>query len=56
MDFLPYLLSLLGLIAMIIAPMVKGKNMKVILVLAFLGNFFVATSYVLTANYNGAAS
>lgn len=54
----PYIsmaLSLGGLVAMILASTVKTKSMKVILALVFMGNFLVATSYLLDGNNNGAA-
>lgn len=56
MALLSYILSLAGLGAMIIASLIKGKNMKTILLFVFAGNILVATSYVLTGGYNGAAS
>lgn len=56
MQILSYILSLLGLASMIIASLIKGKNMKTILLFVFLGSMFVATSYVLTDSINGAVS
>lgn len=56
MQILSYILSLAGLGAMISASLVKGKNMKTILFFVFLGNIFVATSYLLSGGINGAVS
>ena len=53
---LSYILSLAGLGAMITASLIKGKNMKTILLFVFLGNIFVATSYLLSGGINGAVS
>lgn len=47
MQGLAYVLSILGLISMIVASLIKGKNMKKILFLVFCGNFLVATSYLI---------
>ena len=56
MQILSYILSLAGLGAMITASLIKGKNMKTILLFVFLGNIFVATSYLMTGGINGAVS
>ena len=48
-------LSIGGLLAMILASTVKTKSMGLILAFVFLGNFLVATSYLLDGNNNGAA-
>lgn len=56
MEILSYILSLLGLGSMIIASLIKGKNMKTILLFVFAGNILVATSYLMSGGYNGAAS
>ncbi len=57
MQILSYVLSILGLVSMISASMVKGKNMKLILFFAFCGNILVATSYLIGGSgINGAAS
>lgn len=51
------ILSLVCLICMITASLVKGKNMKLILLLVFCGNFSIAVSYLLAGEgINGAAS
>ncbi len=56
-EILAYGFSLLGLASMITASLIKGKNMKTILVFVFGGNFFVAISYLLDGSgLNGAAS
>ena len=57
MDTLAFIFSTLGLIAMLTSSLLKGKNMKKILILVFLGNAFVAVSYLLGGSgFNGAAS
>ncbi len=56
MQILSYILSFGGLASMIIASLIKGKNMKTILLFVFLGNILVATSYLLTGGINGAVS
>lgn len=51
------ILSLVCLASMIAASLVKGKNMKLILLLVFCGNFSIAVSYLLAGEgINGAAS
>ena len=56
-EILAYGFSLLGLASMITASLIKGKNMKKILVFVFGGNLFVAISYILDGSgLNGAAS
>ena len=56
METLAFILSTLGTVCICIPPLLKGKNMKVILLLVFSANVLVATSYLLTGAYNGAAS
>ena len=56
MNTLAFILSTLGTVCICIPPLLKGKNMKVILLLVFLTNVLIATSYILTGAYNGAAS
>lgn len=57
MDILAYVLSLAGLVSMILASLTKGEKMKRILLLVFLGNALVATSYLIDgAGLNGAAA
>lgn len=57
MEILSYVLSLIGLASMIAASLVKGRSMKVILILVFCGNISVALSYLLGGSgINGAAS
>ena len=46
MPVLSYVLSLLGLAAMIAASLTRGEKMKLILLLVFFGNVLVATSYL----------
>lgn len=57
MQSLPFILSTLGLISMILASLTKGERMKLILFFVFCGNFLVATSYLLDGKgINGAAA
>ncbi len=57
MPYLSYVLSVVGLICMISASLIKGEKMKSILVLVCLGNALVATSYLIGGSgINGAAS
>lgn len=56
MEILAFILSTLGTVCICIPPLLKGKNMKLILLLIFSANILVATSYLLTGAYNGAAS
>ena len=57
METLAYIFSFLGLISMISASLVKGKNMKLILFLVCCGNAFVGIAFLLEGKgLNGAAS
>lgn len=56
MQVVSYILSILGLGAMISASLIKGEHIKRILFLVFCGNFLAATSYMLGSGINGAAS
>jgi len=56
MKALAFILSILGTVCICIPPLLKGKNMKTILLLVFSANVLIATSYLLTGAYNGAAS
>lgn len=57
MQILSYILSVLGLVSMVLASMIKGQNMKKILFFVFCGNFLVATSYLIGGSgINGAAA
>ena len=56
MKILAFVLSSLGTVCICIPPILKGKNMKLILLLIFLTNVLIATSYILTGALNGAAS
>ena len=56
MESLAFILSILGTICICVPPLLKGKSMKLILLLVFSANALVATSYLLTGAYNGAAS
>ena len=56
MEILAFALSTLGTVCVCIPPLLKGKNMKLILLFVFSSNALVATSYVLTGAFTGAAS
>ena len=56
MEILAFVLSTLGTICICIPPLLKGKNMKLILLLVFLTNALLATSYFLEGAFNGAAT
>ena len=56
MDILAFILSNLATVCVCIPPLLKGKNMKLILLLVFTTNALLATSYILTGASNGAAS
>ena len=48
METMAFVLSTFGTICICIPPLLKGKNMKLTLMLVFLANAFVAASYLLT--------
>ena len=57
MQWISYVLSIIGLICMITASMLKGANMKTILALVCFANLVVATGYLFgESGINGAAS
>ena len=56
MDRLAFVLSALATLCACIPSLLKGKNMKLILLLLFTNNALLATSYVLTGALNGAVS
>ena len=56
METLAFILSTLGTITICIPPLLKGKNMKHILLLVCSSNVFIALSYVLTGAFTGAAT
>ena len=56
METLAFILSTMGTVCICVPPLLKGKSMKLILLLVFSANMLVATSYLLTGAYNGAAS
>lgn len=57
MQILSYMLSILGLISMISASLIKGKSMKTILILVCCANILVALGYLFGGSgINGAAS
>ncbi len=56
MEILAFVLSTLGTVCICIPPLLKGKNMKLILLLVFLTNVLLGTSYILTGAFNGVAT
>ena len=56
METLAFILSVLGMVCACIPSLLKGKNMKLILLLVFSANILTAMSYILTDALNGAAS
>ena len=57
MKILAYILSLLGLVCLILASLIKGEKMKKTLILIFVGSIFIGTSYLLDGTgINGAAT
>ena len=56
MDTLAFILSILGTISICLPSFIKGKDMKVILLLVFSANVLIASSYLITGAYNGAVS
>ena len=57
MQILSYIINSLGLTSFILASLIKGKKMKQILFLVFMGNLLVAISYIVNGNgINGAIS
>jgi len=56
MKELSFVLSILGLVAMLGASLIKGKRMNYILFLVLLGNLLIGVSYHLDGGINGAVS
>jgi len=56
METLSVMLSGLGLAIFIVTCLLKGANMKAILICNSLGNLLIASSYLCTLNFNGAIS
>ena len=56
MEILAFVLSTLGTVCICISPLLKGKNMGLILLLVFFTNALMAASYVLTGAFSGAAT
>ncbi len=56
MEILAFILSTIGTVCICTPPLFKGKNMKLILLFVFSANILIATSYLLTGAFNGAAS
>ena len=56
METLAFILSLIGTICVCIPPLLKGKNMNLILMFIFLSSTAVGVSYILTGALNGGVS
>ena len=56
MDVPAFVLSTLGAICLCIPPLIKGKTMRMILLLVFSANVCIALNYALTGAYTGAAT
>lgn len=56
METLAFIFSSVGTVCVCIPPLLKGKNMKFILLFVFVSNATVGVSYVLTGALNGAVS
>ena len=56
MEILAFVLSCLGTVCICIPALLKGKDMKLILLLVFLTNVLLAVSYTITGAANGAVS
>ena len=56
METLAFILSMIGTVCVCIPPLLKGKNMTLILLLVFLSNASVGVSYILTGALNGGVS
>ena len=56
MKTLTVILSVLGTVCICIPPLLKGKKMKLILLLVCLTNGLIGVSYALTGAWNGTAS
>ncbi|MBE6689387.1 MAG: YgjV family protein [Ruminococcaceae bacterium] len=54
MEIISYILSIIALAVMLASSLIKGKNMKIILILVFLGNALLSTSYLISGSLNGA--
>lgn len=54
MEILAFVLSILGTVCICASFLIKGKNMKLILLLACITNVLTVASYALTGAYNGA--
>ncbi len=56
MQIISFVLSALSLLCIALSMLFKGRNMHLILVLAFLSNFFMTLSYVVVDNVSGGIS
>ncbi len=56
MQVVSFILSALSLVCIALSMLFKGRNMHLILVLAFLSNFFMTLSYVVVDNFSGGIS
>ena len=56
MEYLPCVFSALGTICVCVSPLLKGKDMKLILLCVFSANALVGASYLVTGASNGAVT
>ena len=56
MEHLAFIFSALGTICVCVSPLLKGKNMKLILLCVFSANALVGASYLVTGAVNGAVT
>ena len=56
METIAFILSLFGTVCVCVPPLLKGKNMKLILLLVFMSNAAVGVSYILTGAMTGGVS
>ena len=56
MDILAYVLSIIGTCLLCTTSLLKGKDMRLILMLVFLSNVSIGSSYLLSGAMNGALS
>ena len=56
MEYLPFIFSALGTVCVCISPLLKGRDMKLILLCVFSANALVGASYLATGAVNGAVT
>ena len=56
MEYLPFIFSALGTVCVCVSPLLKGRDMKLILLCVFSANALVGASYLVTGAVNGAVT